>query len=179
LDRSRDPDEAQLNVSGRGFSGMNKIGIVLAGIVVLVGVSLCLSSVTHSRAAAKESPDSLHQRCESLITRSARGDKDVLIFVNQNFASPPTSAWQKELQEAASRNQAAQLVDFQKEYGSFLGCELSEQKDLSGSVRLCVYMARYEKNVIRWTFVCYRPHGEWKFLAVRFKPLTADLFPQN
>jgi hypothetical protein len=158
---------------------MNKIGIALAGVVALVGVTMCLSIVTQLDAAAKEAPDTLHQMCASLITHSARGDKDVLIFVNQSFASPPTSAWQKELQEVASRNQAAQLVDFQKEYGAFLGCELSEQKDLSGSVRLCVYMARYEKNVIRWTFVCYRPHGEWKFLAARFKPLTADLFPQN
>jgi hypothetical protein len=160
---------------------MNKIGIALAAVVFLVGVSFCLSSVTHSEPAAKEkdSPDSLHQMCESLITRTVRGDIDVLAFLNHNSTWQPSSAWQKELQEATSRNQAAQLVDFQKEYGAFLGCELSEQKDLSGSVRLCTYMARYERNVIRWTSVCYRPHSEWKFLAVRFKPVMADLFSQN
>ena len=60
-----------------------------------------------------------------------------------------------------------------------LAANWPKQKELSGSVRLCVYMAKYEQIAIRWTFVFYRPHDKWKILSVRFKDLLGDLFPQN
>ncbi|MFZ1933732.1 MAG: hypothetical protein WCB27_01760 [Thermoguttaceae bacterium] len=158
---------------------MNRVGAVLASVIVLAGIPLCLSSVTHSEPAAKESTDGLHQMCESFVTHATRGDKDLLALFNENAPWQPATGWRKELQEATSRNQMAQLADLQRQYGAFLGYELSEQKDLSGSVRICVYIARYERNAIRWTFVCYRPHDKWKILSARFKDLLGDLFPQN
>jgi hypothetical protein len=158
---------------------MNKIVIALASVVVLVGVSLCLSSVTHPDAVAKVPSDSLQQVCESIVNHASRGERQSLDLTNANSAWQPTSALDKELQVARWQNQTTQLVDFQRRFGPFLGCELAEQKDLSDSLRTCVYIAKYEQNTMRWTFILYRPHDKWRILGIRFKDLMGDLFPQT
>jgi hypothetical protein len=158
---------------------MNRIGIALAGAVVLVGGSYCVSSVAHSSNAVKTPPDGLAQVCENVVISASRGEKSALDLTNENSAWRPKSAWEKELQEVRYQNQLRDLAGFQERFGAFLGCEFVEQKDLSASVRICTYLAKYEQITIRWTFLLYRPHDKWKILNVRFKDLMTDLFPQN
>ena len=153
---------------------MNKIAIALSGIVVLVGVSFCLSSGTHSDSVAKAPPDGIERVCETIVDHACRGEKDALDLINENTISRPTSTSQKELQEATWRNQKAGFADLQEKFGPYLGCELAEQKDISGSVRERVYVAKYQRNVMRWTFVLYRPRDKWKILSNRFKDLSGE-----
>jgi hypothetical protein len=156
---------------------MKKIGVVLVAIAALVGVSICLAGVAHSHADTNVAPDSLKQLCESIVSQSSRGEKKGFDLFLENMACRPTSPLDKELFNAAARRQMAEMLDFQEKCGAFLGCELAEEKDLTGTLRRCIYVAKYERNVMRWTFIFYRPHDDWKILSVRFKDLASDPLP--
>jgi hypothetical protein len=151
---------------------MNKIGIAIAGVVVLVGVSFCLSGVAHSDAGA--APDPLKQLCESIIDQAARGEKKGFDLFQENMANRPTTTFDKELWNASARRQLGEMGEFQEKFGPFLGCEQMEEKNLTSTLRRYVYLAKYERNVVRWTFVFYRPHDEWKILAGKFRDIDND-----
>ncbi len=158
---------------------MGRIGIAFAGVVVLIGASLCLSGVATPKPTAKVETVGVDEVCRRIVDLASRADKKGLDLLQRNLASQPASTMAREPQEGGERIFFGQLAGFQDRYGAFLGCDLAEQEDLSNSVRECVYMAKYQKNVIRWTFLCYRPHDKWKILGVQFKDLMGALLPQN
>jgi hypothetical protein len=156
---------------------MNKIGIALAGIALLVGVSICLTGAAHSDAGADAAPDKLRQLCENILNQSSRGEKKGFDLVAENMAYRATSILDKEIWNASAHRQIGEMLDFQGKYGAFLGCELAEEKNFTSTLRRYVYLAKYEQNVMCWTFTFYRPHDEWKILGVRYKDLQSDPLP--
>lgn len=156
---------------------MSRIGVAAAAIVVLAGLSLCLNTITRSDAAAKTSPEPIEQLCETIVTHACRGEKDASDLILKSVLSRPTSAWEGEQFDARGHNQMTQLADAVKQVGAYLGCELIEQKTVGNSVRVCVFVAKFERNTQRWTFVLYRPHDEWKILGVKYMWIMSELFP--
>jgi hypothetical protein len=156
---------------------MKKTGIVLAAAAVLIGVSICLIGVAHSDTNTNVASDSLKRLCESIVSQAGRGEKKGFDLFRENMAFRPTTALDKELYDSAARRQMAEMLDFQEKCGSFLGCELAEEKNLTSTLRRYVYLTKYERSVMRWTFVFYRPHEEWKILSLRFKDLASDPLP--
>jgi len=156
---------------------MHKIGIALAGAAFLVGLSICLAGAGRSDARANAAPDSLKQLCENIVNQASRGEKKGFDLLTENMAYRATSTLDKELWNANAQRQIAELFDFQGKCGAFLACELVEEKDLAASLRRYVFLAKYEQNVMRWTFLFYRPHDEWKILGARYKDLTNDPLP--
>ena len=154
---------------------MNKTAMALISVIVLLGLSLGLSGAANSKVSTSPAPDAPKKLCERIVDQTSHGKRKGLDLITENMAYSPTSALGKELQEAHTRQQVGMALDVQEKYGSYLGCELADERNLSGSLRKYVYMAKFERGVMRWTFICYRPHDTWKILGVIYKDVVNDL----
>jgi hypothetical protein len=57
------------------------------------------------------------------------------------------------------------LKAFRGKYGEPLGWELVHENRVNETLRRCVYLFKYETNVLCWEFVFYRPHDDWKLIS--------------
>jgi hypothetical protein len=134
---------------------MYKITVALA----ILGVFLAggLSAAEKQAAPA----DDLKQVCKDGVTQASRLDVKGFALLWQNTASAPASA---EEQDTQAHGQIQQLQVFQEQFGAFLSCELAEEKKATDSLRRYIYLVKYEKNVICWSFILYKAQDQWKIL---------------
>ena len=52
--------------------------------------------------------------------------------------------------------------------GGFNGYELITEKNVGGSLKLMSYMAKYDKQPIRFVFIYYKPKDTWKVYTFEF-----------
>jgi hypothetical protein len=152
---------------------MHKTGIILFAIAVFVGPSICLTGSASSDAGKSIVADDLKPVCENFIRQISHGDKDAFNLIWKNMVTPPEASAGRETE---AQRQAEELRFAEGRYGKYLGCELVQEKNSGNSLRKYVYLAKYEKNVLQWTVILYRPHGEWKILSFLWTAPGDSLF---
>ena len=129
--------------------------------IALAIVGVCLMGGARPDGDAAGSSGDLKQVCQDGLTQASRGDAKGLSLLWQHTTTSLTSG---DEQNTQAHNQIEQLAAFQEQYGTFLGCELAEEKKVTNTLCRYVYLAKYERNVICWSFTLYRPQDEWKIL---------------
>ncbi|MEN6450745.1 MAG: hypothetical protein ABFC96_09655 [Thermoguttaceae bacterium] len=143
--------------------------VVISGIAAAIVAMVCLSTSARSDNAASDNSapfDEMKKTCEEIVTLFSRGDPKVYELLNEHMASPPPS----DVDQAAKNVlQLKSLLALQDRFGAYLGCEVAKEKH--ANQMLCEYdfVAKYEKNVVVWTCMLYRPHDKWKILACVFR----------
>lgn len=67
-----------------------------------------------------------------------------------------------------SNAQSRSLEAFNTKYGSLIGNELVEEKKFNETLRKYIYITKYDKTILCWSFIFYRPHDKWKVLTFNF-----------
>lgn len=140
--------------------------------IALAVVGACLAAQARAQNDAAPPPGDLKQVCQDGLTQASRGDAKGFALLWQHAIAPPATA--DEL-DAQARNQTQQLLAIQEQEGAFLGCELASEKQTGNTLRRYVYLAKYEKNVICWSFILYRPHDPWKILSYNYTDNAAAI----
>jgi hypothetical protein len=58
--------------------------------------------------------------------------------------------------------------------GAYNGYELITEKSVGGSLKLISYMARYDKQPVRFIFIYYKPKDTWKIYTFQFNTNLDD-----
>jgi hypothetical protein len=142
---------------------------------ILVGLSLCLTGVANSKATAIPSPEAPKKLCEQIVDQASRGERKGFDLIVGNLACGPTSSLDKELVITHTREEVGKALNVLEKYGKYLGYELAEEHSLGASLRKCIYMAKFERGAMRWTFICYRPRDTWRIVGVTYRDVANDL----
>jgi hypothetical protein len=139
----------------------------------VVGVALLLfANALHAADSAPASADDLKKTCEETVKKISRGESQGFYALLQETFRPLPDEKLEEVFRAHSRY----LRSFGEEWGGFLDLEPVEETKVGNSLRRCVYVAKYEKSVIRWEFVLYRPREEWRLLSWNWSENLDSLF---
>lgn len=144
---------------------MHKIAIILAATLTLVGASVCITGAASSDAGKIAASDDMKPLCEDFIRELSNGNKDAFDLIWKRMTRP------EEAKHAIdAQRQAADIRYAGEKLGKYLGCELVQEKHSGNSLRKYIYAAKYEKDVLQWTVVLYRPQDEWKIVSFRWTP---------
>jgi hypothetical protein len=58
--------------------------------------------------------------------------------------------------------------------GAYNGYELITEKGIGGSIKLMSYMAKYDKQPVRFIFIYYKPKDVWKIYTFQFNTNLDD-----
>jgi len=58
--------------------------------------------------------------------------------------------------------------------GAYYGYELITEKSLNNTLKLVSYMAKYDKQPVRFVFIYYKPNDKWKIYTFQFNTNLDD-----
>ena len=70
----------------------------------------------------------------------------------------------------------SQLDAYADKFGFPIGFELVKEEKISELLVRYTYLEKYEANVLRWTFVFYKPKGEWLFQSLSWDENLQPIF---
>ena len=78
-----------------------------------------------------------------------------------------TNKWMERNQDAVEnlKNQFGNLLPL---IGNYRGYELLVEKNIGENLKMASFMARYDRQPIRLTFVFYRPHKTWQVQNLKY-----------
>ena len=85
---------------------------------------------------------------------------------------------QEDIQNIA-RFTAEELEKRKAKYGNPIGVEFIRQNMVGESLTEFVYLEKFERHAIRWTFIFYKPKNEWIFNNLTWDDKVRLLFPTN
>jgi hypothetical protein len=74
------------------------------------------------------------------------------------------------------RSQADRVKNYIRRWGQPLEHKLIVRQTVADCFCRYVYISKYERNFLRWSFVYYRPKQRWYFFRLDFDDDTAALF---
>lgn len=69
-----------------------------------------------------------------------------------------------------------QLNSVKSRYGEIVGYELIEEEKIKDSFIKYTYVMKYEKHIIRWKFIFYKPESSWILNTFNFDDSINKLF---
>ena len=86
-----------------------------------------------------------------------------------------TNKWMERNKDAVEslKNQYYNLLPL---IGNYNGYELISEKSMGENLKLASFMAKYDRQPIRWTFILYKPKDTWQVQNLKFDDkLGSDL----
>ena len=117
--------------------------------------------------------DDTKKLCEEILNFAGQKEYDKCFSaIREQVVNPMPDDEFKEWSKA----QSLSLEGFNTKYGAVIGNELVAEKKFNEILRKYVYIAKYDKTIICWSFIFYRPHDKWKILAFNFnnREITLD-----
>ncbi len=136
---------------------MRKSRLVLAALVVAF-----LASCASDRAFAQDAPllrseSDVQDLCDRALSNIVNGDISQGIGVLRPYATSIS----KEDVDALEAQITGQTPTIQKNYGQPLGYLLISKDNLRDTVMRMTYIVKYQKHLIRWNFIFYKPVDSW------------------
>lgn len=69
-----------------------------------------------------------------------------------------------------------QLDSVKGRYGNILGYELVKEEKIKDTFVKYIYVMKYEKHIIRWKFIFYKPDDSWILNSFNFDDSINELF---
>ena len=78
-----------------------------------------------------------------------------------------TNKWMERNADAVEnlKNQFYNLIPL---IGNYYGYELIAERNLGENLKLASFMAKYDRQPIRWTFILYRPNDTWQVQNLKY-----------
>jgi len=143
--------------------------------VLFLGSCLLLPAAnkTDSQAAPPlHTEGDITDLCENALSHIVDGDVAKGIAALRPYASSISKSDMDSLE-----NQLLGQADTIKEsYGDPIGYVLVSMVDLKDTVLRAVYVVKYERHLIRWTFIFYKPYDSWILDFFNYDDSVEDLF---
>jgi hypothetical protein len=157
---------------GNGGSVMRKSLLLPA---LILGSALLL---TGANGSAPQTPPALRTEgdiqdlCENALSHIVDGDVAQGIAILRPYALSISKSDMDSLE-----NQLLGQADTIKEsYGDPIGYVLISRVNLKDTVLKTVYVVKYERHLIRWTFIFYKPYDSWILDFFNYDDSIEDLF---
>lgn len=70
----------------------------------------------------------------------------------------------------------AQLPDIDKRFGQTIGCDFVTVEKIGDSLRQFVYLQKFERHLLVWRFIFYKPRDQWLLNTYYFDDKVQMLF---
>jgi hypothetical protein len=140
-------------------------------------IAVCLAAVPalaafSQRAAPLRSDRDIQTLCEETLANVVAGDVSRGIGALRPYATG-ISVEDVDSLETQLRAQAATIT---KNYGDPLGFAFISGENLRDTVMRLVYIVKYQRHMIRWSFIFYKPVDSWILDYVNYDDSVEALF---
>ncbi|MGA2764919.1 MAG: hypothetical protein ABSG17_16340 [Spirochaetia bacterium] len=129
-------------------------------IVLALGSALGLSAATigdtQAPAELKTERD-VQNLCETALSYVVSGDLEQCIAVLRPYA---TSISREDV-DSLENQLKGQATTIKNSYGDPIGYVLISMENLKDTILKGVYVVKYERHLIRWSFIFYKPYSSW------------------
>jgi hypothetical protein len=151
------------------------MSVLLLGLILVPGSTPLLSAATLSDpktpAALRTEADVLNL-CENALSNIVNGEMAKGIAMLRPYALSIS----KEDVDSLENQLVGQAVTIQASYGDAIGFVLISKENLKDTILKAVYVVKYERHLIRWTFIFYKPYDSWILDYFNYDDSIADLF---
>ncbi len=78
--------------------------------------------------------------------------------------------------EALAQRIKMQMPLYLSRYGKGVGSEFISEASAGGSVYKLIYIQKFERHVLRWQFIYYKPKTQWILNSVKFDDDISGIF---
>lgn len=147
---------------------MMKTKLTLMLILVFV-LSISLTAVAGEIGFANE--EQTRDFCDSFLNFMVEGDIEKAFDMVEN-------EWPFSISEIQNLESSTikQLDSVKGRYGKVLGYELIKEEVIKDTFLKYTYVMKYERHIIRWKFIFYKPEGSWILNTFNFDDSINKLF---
>jgi hypothetical protein len=159
---------------GRSVQGLMAKSFPLLPVVIL-GSSLLLSGATRSESQAPpplRTEGDIQDLCENALSHIVDGEVAKGIAVLRPYALSIS----KSDMDSLENQLLGQAETIKESYGDPIGYVLISRVNLKDTVLKTVYVVKYERHLIRWTFIFYKPYDSWILDFFNYDDSIEDLF---
>ncbi len=95
--------------------------------------------------------------CENALSHIVDGDPAKGISTLRPYATSIST----EDVDSLENQLTGQAETIKKSYGDAIGFVLVSMENLKDTILKAVYVVKYERHLIRWTFIFYKPYDSW------------------
>ncbi|MGO9412798.1 MAG: hypothetical protein ACLQCB_18880 [Spirochaetia bacterium] len=128
--------------------------------VLLMASSVILPAATLSGSQmppALRTEADVQGLCEDALSQIVSGDLEQGIATLRPYA---TSILKEDV-DSLENHLVSQASTIKDSYGEALGFVLISEDNLKDTILKAVYVVKYERHLIRWTFIFYKPFDSW------------------
>jgi hypothetical protein len=141
----------------------------------LLGVLLLLlaASLSDSQAPAPlHTEKDVQNLCENALSHIVNGDVEEAIAALRPYATNIS----KDDVDSLENHLLGQESTIRDNYGVPIGYVLISRENLMDTILKAVYVVKYERHLIRWSFIFYKPYDSWILDYFNYDDSIEDLF---
>lgn len=135
--------------------------------------TVALTAVSHAAwAETLPSPVAAKELTNKVMARVASGDLEGGIRLLKPYATVPEAEIESAIGQAK-----LQLPAMSQRFGKSIGRELLREDRAGDSLVRLIYLHKFERHAMRWTFIFYRGSTGWVLNTFYFDDNVRALFP--
>lgn len=134
---------------------------------------LFMMAVNSANAATLESTDAARKLSNEVVSKIVTGDLDGGFQLVKPYLIVPESEFNVMLEQAK-----LQMPMIHGRFGKSLGGEFIKEKLIGKSLFQVIQIQRFEKHIIRWKFIFYKPDTKWVINGFTFDDNINSLFEE-
>ena len=128
--------------------------------VLALGSTMFLTGATFSESQAPptlRTERDVQNLCENALSHVVNGDLETGIAALRPYATSIS----KEDVDSLENHLLGQETTIRESYGDAIGYVLITKENVKDTILKTVYVVKYERHLIRWTFIFYKPYDSW------------------
>jgi hypothetical protein len=126
---------------------------------------------TVAGAATLDSKEAAVELADNIMKKVVAGDVDGGFLLMKPYLIIPESEF-----TVMTEQTKLQLPMIQGRFGKTLGYEFVSEQMVGKSLLKVVHIQKYEKHIMRWNFIFYRPNGKWVLNTFTFDDNIRSMF---
>lgn len=134
-------------------------------------VMFFLLMTTAASAANLESRDAAKKLTDNFMDKIASGNIEGGLLLMKPYTITPEAEF-----KVMSEQARLQLPAMQGRLGQVLGTEFIREKMVGKSLLQIIQIQKFEKSILRWSFIFYNPDGRWILNTFGFDDKIQTMF---
>jgi nucleoside recognition membrane protein YjiH len=139
----------------------------------IIAVVMLFLMTTAAGAATLESKDAAKKLTDQVMAKVASGDIEGGLILMKPYTIIPESEFNVMLEQTK-----LQLPIMQGRFGKILGAEFIKEMTVGKSLLKIVQIQKFEKHIMRWSFIFYSPDGKWVLNSFNFDDNIRSMFEE-
>lgn len=139
----------------------------------IIALVMFLLMTTTAGAATLESKDAAKKLTDQIMSKVASGDIEGGLLLMKPYLIIPESEFNVMVEQTK-----LQLPVMQGRFGKIIGAEFIKEKTVGKSLLQIVQIQKFEKHVMRWSFIFYSPDGKWVLNTFNYKDAIESMFEE-